>query len=544
MTGHRLLVAIIIVAALLGCRGKVKPVSEPASRELRAPAVAGSFYPSDPARLRADVDRYLQAARRAGAAVPGGEAPVLILVPHAGYDFSGPCAAFAWAAVAGRPFERVLLIGSPHRVAVQGAAVYCGAGFQTPVGTVPVDTTLARAIAGSSPVIRDDPAPHVPEHSLEVELPFLLATLPKASIVPILVMGDAATLDRVARSIIDAVRSSKGGFSRTLVVVSSDLAHYPSQTDAEASDREILSAFCSLDPRRLVAADRAVMARKLPSLECTICGLDAACVGLQVARAAGATAAHLLDARTSADAGIPGAGADSVVGYGAVLVTRPADGSAGPDHGPAGKELAKDLAKEPGIPLREPLTADEQAFLLRLARSSIEEYLKTGSCPTFDVPAGSTHLGEKRGCFVTLYERSGTGLALRGCIGTHESDLPLVRLIPEMALASAFGDPRFPRLRPDELGNLEIEISVYRSGVVPIASPDDFVVGEEGIILEVGRAEATYLPQVATEQGWDRVATFENLCLKAGLRPDAWKDRDARFSVYVTQAFQERGVGP
>jgi AmmeMemoRadiSam system protein B/AmmeMemoRadiSam system protein A len=540
MAGHRLLVAVAIAAALLGCRGKEKPVSEPASKELRAPAVAGSFYPSDPAKLKTDVDRYLQGARRAGAAVPEGEEPVLILVPHAGYDFSGPCAAFAWAAVAGRPIDRVLLIGPPHRVAVQGAAVYCGAGFQTPIGTVPVDTALARAIVGSSSVIHDDPAPHVPEHSLEVQLPFLLATLPKASIVPILVMGDEATLDRVAPAIIEAVHSSSGGFARTLVVVSSDLAHYPSQTDAEASDREILSAFCSLDPRKLVATDRAVMARRLPNLECTICGRDAAYVGLQIARAAGATSAHLLDARTSADAGIPGAGADSVVGYGAVLVTRPAVGSGGVDRGSA----AKEPAKEPGIPLKEPLTADEQAFLLRIARSSIEEYLKTGSCPTFDVPAGSQHLGEKRGCFVTLYERSGSGLDLRGCIGTHESDLPLVRLIPEMALASAFGDPRFPRLRPDELGNLEIEISVYRSGVVPIASPDDFVVGEEGIILKVGGAEATYLPQVATEQGWDRVATFENLCRKAGLGPDAWKDRDARFSVYVTQAFQEGRAGP
>jgi AMMECR1 domain-containing protein len=91
----------------------------------------------------------------------------------------------------------------------------------------------------------------------------------------------------------------------------------------------------------------------------------------------------------------------------------------------------------------------------------------------------------------------------------------------------------------DELRNLEIEISVYRTCVVSITSPDEFVVGEEGIILKVGGAEATYLPQVATEQGWDRTATLENLCLKAGLRRDAWKDRDARFSVYVTQVFRE-----
>jgi AmmeMemoRadiSam system protein B/AmmeMemoRadiSam system protein A len=531
MTGHRLLVAVTIAAALLGCRGKEKPVSEPASQDLRPPAVAGSFYPSTPARLATDVAGYLHAASRSGAAVPKGEAPVLILVPHAGYVYSGPCAAFAWAAVAGQRFDRVVLLGPPHSAAVRGAAVYCGAGFQTPLGAVPVDVALARAIVASSPVVRDDPAPHEPEHSLEVQLPFLREALGTTSIVPILVMGETAMLDRVADAIVDAVRSASGGFPRTLFVVSTDLAHYPAAADARSCDREILSAFCSLDPQKLVAADRAIMARKVANLACSMCGLDAAYVGLRVARAAGAATAHLLDARTSADAGIPGAGADSVVGYGAVLVTRPAVADAGLDRGRA--------ANEPGIPLKGALTAEEQAFLLRIARSTIEEYLRTGTCPTFDVPPGSAHLGEKRGCFVTLYERSGGCLDLRGCIGTHESELPLVRLVPEMALASAFGDPRFPRLTRNELGNLEIEISVYRSGVVPIASPDEFVVGEEGIILKVGRVEATYLPQVATEQGWDRVATFENLCLKAGLGRDAWRDRDALFSVYVTQAFKE-----
>lgn len=520
MTGRRLLVAIAIATALIGCRGKEKPVSAPAMKDLRPPAVAGSFYPSDPAALEAEVDGYLEAARRAGASVPEGEEPVLILVPHAGYVFSGPCAAFAFAALEGRRFDHVVLLGSPHSVAVQGAAVYCGAGFQTPLGAVPVDAALARSIAGSSPVVRDEPAPHGPEHSLEVELPFVLGTLGEVAVVPILAMGDPAVLDRVADAIVKAVGSSGDGLARTLIVVSTDLSHYPAAADARASDREILSAFCSLDPGKLLAADRAIMARKVANLSCTMCGIDAAYVGLRVARAAGATAAHLLDARTSADAGVPGAGPDSVVGYGAVLVTRPA-------------------SKASRLPLKEPLTSDEQAYLLRIARSSIEEYLKSGARATFHVPAGSAHLGERRGCFVTLYKRRGGTRELRGCIGMHASDQPLVRLVPEMALASAFGDPRFPPLAKDELRDLEIEISVYRTGIEPLASPDEFVVGEQGIILQVGRAEATFLPQVAAEQGWDRVATFENLCLKAGLDRDAWKAKDAKFSVYVTQAFRE-----
>lgn len=533
MSGRRLLFAAITVMLLLGCRGKEQPAAA-APSGLRPPAVAGSFYPADPAQLRSTVDGFLSRARQSLPALPGGEQVVGILVPHAGYDFSGPCAAFAFAALpaarqgasanaapplAGQ-YDRVVLLGPPHTVAVNGAAVYCGPGFQTPLGAVPVDTALARAMVGSSPVMHDDPAAHAAEHSLEVELPFLQATLKDVRIVPILVMGDPSTLDAVARSIIDAVRSSKGGFSRTLFVISSDLAHYPDKADAQASNREILSAFCSLDPEKLIAADRLIMARKLPNLVCTMCGLDAAYVGLKIAREAGATEARLLDTRTSADAGIAGAGPDSVVGYGAVLLTRP------------GAEASR-------IPLREPLTGDEQKFLLTIARKSIEEYLKTGKTSSIAAPAGDVHLSENRGCFVTLYTRSGNGLELRGCIGMHESPYPLVQLVQQMALASAFQDPRFPPLTADELRTIEIEISVYRTGVVPIASPNEFVVGEQGIILRVGAAEATFLPQVATEQGWDRVATFENLCLKAGLDRNAWKSRDARFFVYVTQAFRE-----
>jgi AmmeMemoRadiSam system protein B/AmmeMemoRadiSam system protein A len=523
MAGRRVLAAILLIALIAGCQKKPQAASSVSFSGTRPPAAAGSFYPAEPAQLRAMVTGFLAHARQDSAQAPGDQRVVGILVPHAGYVFSGPTAAAAFKMLEGRQYDRVILLGPPHTMAVRGASVYCGLAFQTPLGNVPVDTTLARAIVHASPVMNDDPAPHAAEHSLEVELPFLQTVLENARIVPILVMGDSGTLDSVAKAIIDAVGKSSGGFSRTLLVVSSDLAHYPGAADAQAIDKEILAAFASLDAQKLLAVDRKIMGRNVANLACTMCGLDAAYVGLQVARAAGASAAQILDTRTSADAGVEGAGKESVVGYGSVVLTGPA--------GPAASLMA-------------PLTDNEQAFLLRIARSSIEQYLKTRKPGSFTPPAGSAHLLEKRGCFVTLYEHGGqgagtAGATLRGCIGMLSSDLPLVQLVSQMAVASAFEDPRFPPVSQAELANLSIEVSVYRTGIEPIASADDFKVGEEGIILRLGSAEATFLPQVATEQGWDRTATLENLSLKAGLDKDAWKQPDAKFFVYRTQVFKE-----
>jgi AmmeMemoRadiSam system protein B/AmmeMemoRadiSam system protein A len=522
MAVRRVLAAILSIALIVGCQKRPQTAPGAPAVGTRPPAAAATFYPAERAQLSAMVTSLLSQARRGSAPVPGDVRIVGILVPHAGYVFSGATAAAAFQVLEGRQYDTVILLGPPHTMAVRGASVYCGTAFRTPLGTVPVDTTLARAIVRASPALNDDPAPHAAEHSLEVELPFLQTVLEKARIVPILVMGDPRTLDSVAGAIIDAITKSSAGFSRVLLVISTDLAHYPGAVDAKASDEEILAAFASLDHQKLIAVDRKIMERKVANLACTMCGLDAAYVGLQVARAAGASTARILDMRTSADAGIAGAGRESVVGYGSVVLT-----------GPAGSE-ATFLA---------PLTDDEQAFLLRIARSSIEQYLKTGKPGSFTLPAGSAHLRERRGCFVTLYERDreapGTEATLRGCIGMLTSDIPLVELVPRMALASAFEDPRFPPVRQDELADLSIEISVYRTGVEPIASADDFEVGEEGIILRLGSAEATFLPQVATEQGWSRTATLENLCRKAGLERNAWKRPDARLFVYRTQVFQE-----
>lgn len=182
---------------------------------VRPPAVAGMFYPRDPGELRAEVLRFLAGA----AAAPPAEAPKALIAPHAGYVYSGPTAAAAFAMLRdARAIERVVVIGPAHYVAFRGIAVPTATAFATPLGRVPVDQGAIASLNDLPFVVRDD-RPHSPEHALEVELPFLQVVLPSFRIVP-LVVGDAEP-----QEVAQALRRLWGG-AETLIVVSSDLSHY------------------------------------------------------------------------------------------------------------------------------------------------------------------------------------------------------------------------------------------------------------------------------------------------------------------------------
>ena len=475
--------------------------------------MAGQFYPSAAAELRGAVGAYLATARVTSGLIGAERQIVGVVAPHAGYDYSGLTAACAFASLEGRRYDAVLLLGSPHQVPVRGASVFTGRGMVTPLGVVRVEQELARSIASSGALFGTEMAPHLPEHSLEVELPFLQTVLGDVAVVPVLIMGDRAQLDSIAGALADALDSFRRKGKSVLLVISTDLAHYPSRGDAEAVDREMLDALCAVDGARLEEASDRLLARGIAGLVCAMCGLDAAYVGLQVARRLGATEGKLLHASTSADAGVPGADASRVVGYGAVALL---------DAPPPGRF--------------EPLGEEERAFLLGFARRTLEAAASRVRLPVPDLPtAYLAHLEEPRGVFVTLT----IGGELRGCIGTHEPEGPLWQTVRQMALAAAFEDPRFGPLSRLELSRVRIEISVYLTRLEPIRSAEEYVVGRQGIILRVGDRAATFLPKVPEGQGWDRVTTLRELCLKAGLPEEAWRSPEARFLVYETQAFSE-----
>jgi hypothetical protein len=208
---------------------------------VRPPAVAGTFYPARPDVLAADVDGYL------GAAAVAGLTPKALIVPHAGYVYSGPIAGSAYATFAGSVPERgaadevrrVVLLGPAHYVPVEGIAVLSVDAFATPLGTVPIDAA-ARALVLALPGVRIDDAAHEPEHSLEVQLPFLQRTLRAFTLLPLLVgRADPGLVTRV----LDAV----WGGPETLVVVSTDLSHYLAYDHARDRDARTASAIVHCD---------------------------------------------------------------------------------------------------------------------------------------------------------------------------------------------------------------------------------------------------------------------------------------------------------
>ena len=261
------------------------------SQQVRAPAVAGLFYPAEPARLRADVEAMLAAARRAD---DGGTAPAALIVPHAGYVYSGPTAALAWARAEARRgrVRRVVMLGPAHRVGVRALALPGCRAMDTPLGPVEVEVPAQIEELAAAGLVVTRPDVHAAEHSLEVQLPFLTAVLPGASVVP-LAVGWVAP-DRAA----EAIRPFLGR-PDTLVVVSSDLSHYLPQTEARRVDDATIERILAL--RADIDHEEA----------CGATGVNA----LLLAAGERGLVPRLLGSATSADTiGSP----DRVVGYAAV----------------------------------------------------------------------------------------------------------------------------------------------------------------------------------------------------------------------------------
>jgi len=263
------------------------------SPSIRRALAAGRFYPSDPARLRAMIDAML--ARAETSAPRSGASPVALVVPHAGYVYSGPVAASAYSLLrAGtEPPRRVVVLGPAHFVFLEGASVPCADAWETPLGVVPVDAELREAALSCGAV--EDDRPHAPEHAVEVQIPFLQQVL--GSNVPILPIAVGATDPGSVADLIETLASEA-----TLVVISTDLSHYHDAEMARRLDERTARAVVDLDVQAITPDDA--------------CG-SVALQGIVERARRQAMRVSLLDLRNSADtAGEP----DSVVGYGAFVV--------------------------------------------------------------------------------------------------------------------------------------------------------------------------------------------------------------------------------
>ena len=461
---------------------------------VRPPAVAGSFYPAEPAALQAAVAGHLERAR--GTTTDAGAPPKILVVPHAGYVYSGATAARGYALLApvAARIRRVVLFGPVHRVPVRGLAAPSAAtvAHATPLGTVPIDHEALAPLRALPQVVFDD-APHAPEYSLEVQLPFLQAVLDAGfSLVP-LAVGDASP-DEVA-----SVMDTLWGGDETLFVVSTDLSHFHTYDEATRIDRataaRVLQRATDLHPREACGAR----------------GLNGA---LLAARRRGLQPA-LVDVCNSGDTAGP---KDRVVGYGAFAIPAlppPAGGGAGTE-GADGAAPASATGLGPALLLR--------------ARNAIAQRL---GLPALAEPAHPA-LDQRGSTFVTLHDAQSR---LRGCIGRLEAVTTLEADVRHNAVQAAFADPRFRAVQFEEWATLRLEVSVLTPPEPLAPAPTQAQAlqgiepGRHGVILAWRGHRATFLPQV-WEQLPQAEAFMAALKRKAGLAPDFWAG-DVTLSRYT-----------
>jgi len=444
---------------------------------IRPAAVAGSWYPDNPDELTAMVDAMLAAVE------PVDGEPIGLIVPHAGYVFSGPVAAYGFKQLEGVQYDVAVIIAADHQWPLSDPiSVWAEGGFETPLGILPVDVELAQALVEADPRITFDPATHEGEHPIEIELPFLQRVCPGCRIVPVLMGADD---EETVRTLADALLAVLPG-RRAVVIASSDLSHYPTYDDALAVDGATLGAIETGDPAQVRETIDELMRVGFPNLATCACGKGPILVTMEVAAGLGADTVTVLRYANSADS--PYGDRGQVVGYGAVMFWRyePPD-----------------------------LTEARREGLLALARTTLEVYLEDGTIPPYETD--DPVMTRRCGAFVTLKESG----ELCGCIGHLRADTPLYRVVQEMAVSAATSDPRFPPLTVEELDKVSIEISVL-SPLRRITDTQQIEVGTHGLMIMQGGRQGVLLPQVPVEQGWGREEFLDNLCLKAGLPSDCW----------------------
>lgn len=480
---------------------------------VRPPVLSGTWYPADPRRLDRAVRGYLDAADPATR--PAGR-PVLAVVPHAGYAYSGPTAGRLYGLLDGLEYAQVFVLAPSHRVHLDRIALSGAEAFATPLGEVPLAREVIARLAAEPDYALHEEA-HAAEHAVEIQLPFLQRALGRGlRLVPLLV----PPLPAVSRRRAAAALAPWCG-PDSLFVVSTDFTHYGAAYGYVPFAEDVPGRLQELDGgaiERLRARDPEGLLAYGERTGITMCGLHAAALALSAPLPAGEPPV-LVDYARSGDR----EGDYSLsVSYAALLACGPEAPAAGAD--PAAAEA---------------LDADEKALLLDLARRVVDAVAAGRTPPSPEEVARdrggalSGRLRERRGAFVTLTLDG----ALRGCIGFIEGIEPLAAAVAVNAAAAAARDPRFPPVRPDEAARLHIEISAL-SPLRPVAGPEGIEVGRHGIVLTRGSARAVFLPQVAPEQGWDRDTTLDHLALKAGLPRDGWRSR-ARFEVFEADVFTE-----
>ena len=467
------------------------------SQQIRNPVYDGSFYPESPDELTALIEEYTKLAGETSISLPAGSKLKALILPHAGYVYSGLTAAHGSKVLKHRDFKKIIIMGPDHRVGFTNCTVSNVSAYETPLGKVDLhqDSLLLRQ--KYTELFRTNKKSDNSEHSIEVQIPFLQHYLNNFQIIPIVMgPGDIKKYAKAIDTVID---------DDTLIVVSSDLSHYLPYDQAVKTDQETIGRILSLDLKKL--SDNHHIA----------CGI----IPIQVLTYLAIHSnwkPYLLHYSNSGDTAGP---KDRVVGYAAIAYFETSDTNNHKGKNQMDKEKGK--------------------ILLKLARQTIAHSLDldTNESDSQNVDLSDKLFTEHRGTFVTLTMDN----QLRGCIGNLSSDKSIIEGVRDNAINAAFHDPRFPQLSKNELNNITIEISLLSEPEKLVYHDGDDLLeklkpGIDGVIIRKGPYSSTFLPQV-WDQLPDKQSFLRHLCQKAGLSPDEWRRPGLEIMVYQVQYFEE-----
>ncbi len=427
-----------------------------------------------------------------------------MISPHAGYAFSGRTAGFGFKAVKGKGYKTVVILGFSHRKFFDGISVYNTGAFSTPLGDAAIDADFAKRLIDPNQHISFYPELFNDENSVEMLIPFVQLALPDSKIVPVAFgKQDYVLCEILAGRLADLIK----GRTDVLVIASTDMSHYHPYDEANRIDEFTMKKVSAFKPSELYD--------ELSGGAAELCGAPTVTAMLLTMKLLGAGNITILKHENSGDVtGEKG----KVVGYFSAVFYKVK----------SQKEKGKSEEKKADM-----LSEKQRKRLLEIARTTMEEHVKTGKITEFTET--DPELLKEKGAFVTLHYKG----ELRGCIGNIIGRGPLYKTIRDMAVESSSRDPRFSPVSKGELKDIKVEISVLS---VPVKERDvsKIKMGVHGVIVKRGFNSGVFLPQVATETGWGRDEFLSVLCTqKAGLPADAWRDPGTELYTFTAEVFGE-----
>ncbi len=467
--------------------------------KIRQPVFAGSWYPGTRSELTQTISELTLRAKKTPVNLPAGQKLKGLILPHAGYIYSGFTAAHASHVLKKKQFSKVILMGPDHRIGFKNGSVSNAEAFKTPLGLVYIHPNSA-ALKLQTDLFKHIPDSDRLEHSLENVLPFLQYYLEDFKLVP-LVLGPC-NIDQISNAINTILTKD------TLIVVSSDLSHFLSYSKAVQKDKSTIDLILGLKSRDLM------------NQENSACGRIPILILLNLAKRH-SWKPYLIHYSNSGDQTHD---RSRVVGYAAIAFF---------------ENIAKPAKQKPVSEFNE----KQGQALIKLARYTILKKLGLISDITIDSFESTVSVSDfqiRGGTFVTLTKKG----RLRGCIGNLVSEKTVISGIKTHAVSAAFRDPRFPPVSFAEMDDIKISISILtRPKPLDYQDGPDLIsrlrVNVDGVILRQGKAEATFLPQV-----WSQLPRPEQflsqLCRKAGLPQNAWTKTKLEIQTYQVQYFEEK----